>query len=255
MKRTNGRAFDQVRPISILYDVIEYASASVLFEQGKTKVLCAISLQNSVPPFLKGKKSGWLTAEYAMLPTATHVRKERESLSRPNGRSMEISRLIGRVLRSVVDLDLLGERTIVVDCDVLQADGSTRTACITAASLALKLAVDRWLRAGKIGSLILREEIAGISVGAFHDIVMVDLDFNEDSTLEADFNFVITRSGKIVEIQGSAEKSPIAWSTVATMHELALKGTNSIFSEVYATFSEPKQEKPVTPFNAIRFNP
>lgn len=253
MKRAHERALDQVRPITILYDVIEYASASVLFEQGKTKVLCAITLQNSVPHFLKGKKTGWLTAEYAMLPTATHVRKDRDSLSRPNGRSMEISRLIGRVLRSVVDLDLLGERTIVVDCDVLQADGSTRTACITAASLALKCAIDRWLRAGKIGSFILREEVAGISVGACADSVMVDLDFNEDSTLDADFNFVITRSGKIVEVQGSAEKNPITWATIEKMHELASKGVDSIFSTFYTKASESKQEKR-TPFNGIRFN-
>lgn len=254
MKRMHGRALDQVRPITVHYDVMEYAAASVLFEQGKTKVLCAVTLQNSVPPFLKGKKTGWLTAEYSMLPTATHTRKERESLSKPNGRSIEISRLIGRVLRSVIDLDLLGERTIVVDCDVLQADGSTRTACITAASLALKLAVDRWLRTGKIGSIILREEIAGVSVGVCNESCMVDLDFNEDSTLDADFNFVITRSGKIVEIQGSAEKTPISWDTVATMHELAYKGTSSIFSKVYGAFLEPKSEKPA-PFNAIRFNP
>lgn len=254
MKRMNGRAFDQVRPINVNFDVIEHAAASVLFEQGRTKVLCAITLQNSVPPFLKGKKTGWLTAEYAMLPAATHVRKERDSLSRPNGRSMEISRLIGRALRSIVDLDLLGERTIIVDCDVLQADGSTRTVCITAASLALKLALDRWLRAGKIDYMPLREEIAGISVGACNENVMIDLDFNEDSVLGADFNFVITRLGNIVEIQGSAEKRPITWSTVAKMHELAFKGVQSIFSQLYPSSSENNQGKSVAPFNAIRFN-
>jgi len=254
MKRTHGRAFDQVRSITVHYDVIEYAAASILFEQGKTKLLCSVTLQNSVPPFLKGKKTGWLTAEYAMLPTATHTRKERDSLSRPNGRSMEISRLIGRVLRSVVDLDLLGERTIVVDCDVVQADGSTRTACITAASLALKIAIDRWLCAGKIGSVILKEEVAGISVGACDDHVLVDLDFNEDSSLGADFNFIITRSGKIVEIQGSAEKNPISWATIEKMHQLAFAGVTSIFSDIYAPLSEIKQEKQITPFNGIRFN-
>lgn len=254
MKRAYGRAHDQVRPITILYDVLEYAAASVLFEQGKTKVLCAITLQNSVPPFLKGKRTGWLTAEYAMLPAATQTRKERDSLSKPNGRSMEISRLIGRVLRSVVDLDLLGERTIVVDCDVLQADGSTRTACITAASRALSIASQRWLRSGKISADIIREQIAGISAGTADDAVMIDLDFDEDSTTESDFNFVITRSGKIVEIQGSAEKNPISWSSVEKMHMLALKGAHSIFTTVYEQESECKKEKRV-PFNAIRFAP
>jgi ribonuclease PH len=255
MKRAYGRAYDQVRPITVTYDVLEYAAASVLFEQGRTKVLCAVTLQNSVPPFLKGKKTGWLTAEYAMLPAATQVRKERDSLSKPNGRSIEISRLIGRVLRSVVDLDLLGERTIVIDCDVLQADGSTRTACITAASRALSIASQRWLRTGRIGAEIVREEIAGVSVGTVHDAVMLDLDFNEDSSIESDFNFVITRSGKVVEIQGSAEKNPISWASVEKMHALALKGIGSVFSALHESSSERKQEKQITPFNAIRLTP
>ena len=145
VSRAHGRASDQIRPIKISYDVFEYAESSVFFELGKTKVLCAISVQNNVPPFLKGKKVGWLSAEYAMLPASTHARKERETAFKQNGRSIEISRLIGRVLRSVVSLEHFGERTIIVDCDVVQADGGTRTACISGAYLALKVAVERWL--------------------------------------------------------------------------------------------------------------
>ncbi len=248
MIRTHGRAYNQLRPIQITYDVFDYAAASVLFEQGKTKVLCAVTLQNTVPPFLKGKKTGWLTAEYSMLPTATHVRKDRESLSRPNGRSLEISRIIGRVLRSVVSLDLLGERTIVIDCDVIQADGSTRTACITGAHIALKLAVSRWIKSGKLSETILREDIAAVSVGFTKAGILLDLDFVEDSAIQADFNFVMTQTGDIVEIQGSAEKYPISWKSLEAMNALAFKGITDIFEVVATTFNTVQPQ----PFNSIR---
>lgn len=254
MTRAQGRAFDQLRPITIMYDVIDYSAASVLFEQGRTKVLCAITLQNSVPPFLKGKKTGWLTAEYAMLPTATHSRKERDSNSKPNGRSIEISRLIGRVLRSVVELEKLGERTIIIDCDVIQADGSTRTACITAAYLALKLAVMRWIKSGKLAEHILREDLASVSIGLSNDNLLLDMDFAEDSHIDADFNFVMTRSGKIIEIQGSAEKYPITWQNIEKMHTLAFKGINDIFQCAYSAF-ESQQHQHNQPFNSIRIRP
>jgi ribonuclease PH len=179
---------------------------------GKTKVLCAVSLQQGVPHFLRGKKTGWLTAEYSLLPASTPIRTVREiTANKRNGRTIEISRVIGRALRSVVNLDPLGEQTIFIDCDVLQADGGTRTACITGAYLALKAAVAQWLHRGIISETILIDELAAISVGLAQDTVLLDLDFIEDSATEADFNFVLTRSGKIIELQGSAEKFPIKW--------------------------------------------
>ena len=248
MLRAQGRAHNQLRDIRITYDIYDYAAASVLFEQGKTKVLCAVTLQNNVPPFLKGKRTGWLTAEYAMLPTATHIRKERENSHNPNGRSIEISRIIGRVLRSVINLSVLGERTIVIDCDVVQADGSTRTACITGAYLALKLAVKRWLQSSKISQNILSEEIAAVSVGCVDSTILLDLDFVEDSSIEADFNFIMTQSGRIIEIQGSAEKKPITWEDLEKMSKFALKGITDIFQITQTSF-EPK---PFQPFNGIR---
>lgn len=248
--RNQGRTFDQIRPLNIMYDVFEYASASVFLELGKTKVLCAITLQNNVPPFLKGKKVGWLTAEYSMLPTATHTRKERETAVKQNGRSIEISRLIGRVLRSVVSLDQLGERTIVIDCDVVQADGGTRTACISGAYIALKIAVERWLALGKITSNILRDELAAISVGVKDNTLLLDLDFAEDSSVDADFNFVLTRSGNLVELQGSAEQKPIAWQLVEKMRLLAQKGVEEIFQQSNKPQEQIKSNK--QPFNSIR---
>lgn len=253
MVRAHGRAYDQLRPIKIEYDAFGYATASVLFTQGKTKVLCSITLQNTVPPFLKGKKTGWLTAEYAMLPTATHLRKERDTY-KPNGRSIEISRLIGRTLRSIVELDKLGERTIIVDCDVIQADGSTRTACISGASIALRIAVNRWIKSNKLSETIIREDCAAVSIGLVGSQILLDLDFNEDAAIDADFNFVITRSGKIIEIQGSAEKHPIDWSTIETMQTLALKGINEIFQAVQ--HNEPHSHEHIykQPFNGIRVN-
>jgi ribonuclease PH len=250
MIRVHGRAHDQIRHIKIAYDIFDYCAASVLFEQGKTKVLCAVTMQNNVPPFLKGKKTGWLSAEYAMLPTATHIRKERDSSTKPNGRSIEISRLIGRALRSIVELDKLEERTILIDCDVIQADGSTRTACITGAYLALKLAVTRWVKSGKLSETILREDLAAVSIGVTQDTFLLDLDFSEDSMIDADFNFVMTRSGKIIEIQGSAEKYPISWHAVEKMHTLASKGITDIFKIAHTVFSE--SEKQQHPFNGIR---
>ncbi len=254
MVRAHGRAHDQLRPIKIHYDVVDYAAASLLYEQGRTKILCAITLQNGVPPFLKGKKTGWVTAEYAMLPTATHIRKERDnSLHKPNGRSIEISRLIGRTFRSILDLAKLDERTIIIDCDVIQADGSTRTACITAGFIALKCAMDRWLNSGKIAHNIIQEELAAVSLGISNNDILLDLDFSEDALTDADFNFIMTRSGKIVEIQGSAEKHPINWQDVEKMHKLALQGITSIFQLVEAPSMPPPASK--IPFNGIRIRP
>lgn len=230
--RPDGRQFDQLRPLKISYDSFGYADSSVLFEVGNTKVLCSVTLQQGVPPFLRGKQVGWLNAEYAMLPTATTVRKQRDNtVAKPNGRSLEISRLIGRCLRSVVDVSGLGERTITIDCDVLQADGGTRTACITGAYVALDRAVTRWVELGKIApeAVILRDEIAAISVGLRGQEPLLDLDFSEDSTIDADFNFVMTRRGALVEVQGTAEKQPIAAEKFQEIYTLAMHGVGKLF--------------------------
>lgn len=229
-KRNDERNFDQIRPIKLQYDAYGYADASLLFELGQTKVLAAVSLQQSVPQFLKGQKTGWLSAEYSMLPCATQQRTNRESSSvQRNSRSVEISRLIGRCLRSCVDLVKIGERSILIDCDVLQADGGTRVASITAASLTLNLAVQRWLQAGFIEENIVKELVAAISVGIVNNQLVTDLNYLEDKDAEADFNFVISQCGNLIEIQGTSEKKPILWEHFEQLKELALKSTREIF--------------------------
>lgn len=257
--RLHGRACNEMRPISLSYNFFEYADGSVLYQLGKTKVACAVTLTQSVPHFLRGKRTGWLTAEYAMLPAATHQRTDRESNSfKRNGRSLEISRLIGRSFRSIVNLDLIGERTIVIDCDVLQADGSTRTACITGAFLALKQAVGLWEERGIIESGFLTDEIAAVSVGYSGNEVLLDIDFNEDKSIDADFNFVCTKNGNIIEIQGSAEKNPMSWDLFDCMKEFAQKGVCDIFNVVnqvslpMSTGSGQSKQRKV--FNQIRIN-
>lgn len=231
MQRSDGRRQDEVRPLRVVYDMYEHASASVLYEVGKTKVLCAISLQPGVPQFLRGCKTGWLTAHYAMLPTATPKRIEREiNLGKRNGRYVEISRLIGRSLRSALQLDALPDRTIIIDCDILQADGGTRTACITAAYLALKQAERRWLAHGTIEQSLVKYDVAAISVGIVNGIPVLDPSFIEDSSADGDFNFVLTRSGSIIEVQGTAEKDPLPSDTLFKMYDLAQIGAQHIFS-------------------------
>ena len=230
IERKGCRKPDQLRDVTVSFNVFGYSSGSVLLEIGNTKVLCSVSLQQHVPNFLKGKKIGWLTAEYAMLPTSSATRVPREaSIMRRNGRSVEISRLIGRSLRSIVDLSLLGERTIFVDCDVLQADGGTRTACITGAFLALRAAVDHWLNNKIIRENILTDSLAAISVGIVDGTALLDIDFSEDSNADADFNFVITRSNNIVELQGSSEGATVSWQQFEQVKDLAIKGVNDLF--------------------------
>ncbi len=228
--RARNRSHDQLRDVKISYNVFGYAPGSVLLELGNTKVLCSVSIQPGVPPFLKGTKTGWLTAEYAMLPTSGHIRATRESSqAKRNDRAVEISRLIGRSLRSVVNLALLQERTIFVDCDVLQADGSTRTASITGAYVALRMAVNRWLETGELSSTILTDAVAAVSVGFKEGMALLDLDFAEDSTIDADYNFVFTQSDKIIEIQGAAEKSALSWQEFDQLKELAILGNKKLF--------------------------
>jgi ribonuclease PH len=243
LQRLDGRTFDQVRPIRASYDVYGYSDASVLLEIGNTKVHCAVSRSYGVPPFLKGSKTGWLTAEYAMLPTATGSRVARDlSLFKPNGRAVEISRLIGRALRSAVDLTRLGEQTITVDCDVLQADGGTRTACITGASMALSIAAQRWLKSRIISENIIREEIAAVSVGIMGGNVLLDMNYTEDSTVDADFNFVLTRTGNIIEVQGTAEQTVITWDQFSEIRTIAQKGVADIFAHFEANRLELSKE-------------
>lgn len=246
VERKGFRKPDQLRNVNALFNVFGYAAGSVLLEIGNTKVLCAVNLQQNVPNFLKGKKTGWLTAEYAMLPTSSATRVPREaSLMRRNGRSVEISRLIGRSLRAVVDLSFLGERTIFVDCDVLQADGGTRTACITGAFLALRAAVNHWLKNKLIRENIITDSLSAISVGVVDGCPLLDIDFSEDSCADADFNFVITRSNKIVEIQGSSEGATVSWQQFEQVKDLAIKGVNELF-EIGDTFFD-KEMLEITP--------
>ena len=205
----DGRAVQQLRPIKIETNVFKHPEGSVVISFGDTKVICSATLEDSVPPFLRGSGSGWVTAEYSMLPRATNTRNRRESAKgKLSGRTMEIQRLIGRSLRAVIDLEKLGERSIIVDCDVIQADGGTRTASITGGCVALRLAVNKLLASGELAEDPIKEHLAAISVGMLPDgTVVTDLDYLEDSSAAVDMNLVMTESGRFVEIQGTGEEA------------------------------------------------
>lgn len=244
--RPNGRRADQIRNLNITYNIIEHAAGSVLIELGKTKVICAVTMQHSVPPFLRGKNTGWLTAEYAMLPAATITRTPRESTAiQRNGRSVEISRFIGRVLRTVTQIDRLGEQTITIDCDVLQADGGTRTASITGAWLALEQAQNIWLAERIIAEPIVHDAIVALSVGVSGEEVLLDPDFVEDSQMDADFNIVLTQSGNVIEIQGGAEKRSISWQLFDQVRERAQQGAEQLFAACEEKKNIKKEHKSV----------
>lgn len=231
MERNDGRAADQVRPVKVTYGVYGNADGSVLFELGDTRVLCSIMLQDGVPQFLRGTGKGWLTAEYTLLPASTLTRTPREAaVMKRNSRSIEISRLIGRSLRAVVDLKKLGERTIYVDCDVLQADGGTRTAAISGSYCALQSAVSQWIKKGVLTETIISDALAAVSVGWTAKGPLLDINFKEDCKVDADFNFVMTSLGAVVEIQGATEKAPLPWHAVEEMKTLAFKGIRDICS-------------------------
>lgn len=234
VRRSFNRQANQLRPIKVTYDVFGYGAGNVLIELGNTKVLCAVTLQQGVPFFLKGKRAGWLTAEYSMLPTATHTRQQRETNDRRNGRATEISRLIGRALRAIVRLDTIGENTIVIDCDVLQADGGTRTAAISGSWLALKAAEEHWLSEKIIREPIIVNDVAAISVGMIDGVHVLDLDCSEDNSADVDFNFVLTSSGHIVEVQGATENSAalVSWNDFEILRSLAIRGIEELFSTV-----------------------
>jgi len=209
MSRFDGRRRDQVRSIKITRNFIKHAEGSVLIEMGETKVICTASVEEKVPPFLRDKGKGWVTAEYSMLPRATHDRSPREAVKgKQGGRTLEIQRLVGRALRAVTDTSEMGERTIWIDCDVIQADGGTRTASITGAFIALADALTVVKKKGLIKKLPLTDYLAAISVGKVGGEVMVDLAYEEDSHAEVDMNLVMTGAGRYVEVQGTAERTP-----------------------------------------------
>ena len=207
--RIDGRRRDQIRPVKVTRNFTKHAEGSVLIEMGDTKVICTASIEEKVPPFLKGKGAGWVTAEYAMLPRATHDRSPRESVKgKQGGRTLEIQRLVGRALRAVIDTGRLGDRTIWIDCDVIQADGGTRTASITGSFIALADAVGVLRKKDLIKVNPLTDYLAAISIGKVGGQVMVDLAYEEDSHAEVDLNLVMTGAGQYVEVQGTAEKTP-----------------------------------------------
>jgi ribonuclease PH len=240
--RRDGRAADALRPVRILRGYTRHAEGSVLVAFGDTQVLCTASVEERVPGFLRGKGQGWITAEYAMLPRATTTRSERESVrGRQSGRTQEIQRLIGRALRAVVDLTALGERSIQIDCDVLQADGGTRTASITGAYVALADAVawlqQRGLLAG--GAPVIRTAVAAVSVGLVGGQALLDLDYAEDSGCDTDMNVVMTAGGGIVEVQGTAEGAPFARAQLDALLDLAHSGIERLFEAQRVALAAP----------------
>ena len=224
-ERIDGRALDDLRPVRLVAGYLEWAEGSVLFDMGKTRVLAAASWEAKVPRFLQGSGSGWVTAEYALLPRSTSVRTERESAKgRLSGRTQEIQRLIGRSLRGVARLDRMGEHTIVVDCDVLQADGGTRTASITAGYIALGLAVRNLAERGVMPDDVLPDSVAAVSAGIVGGEHMLDLCYEEDARAEVDLNVVMTGDGRLVEVQGTAEGEPFARDALDALLDLSAKG-------------------------------
>ena len=225
--RADGRKADELRLVKITTGVQEFAEGSVLIETGRTRVLCAVSVEDGAPPFLRDSGQGWVTAEYSMLPRSTHTRTRRET--RPRGRTQEIQRLIGRSLRAAVDMEALGERTLIADCDVLQADGGTRTAAITGAYVAVRLAVAALMRGGGLGADPVRRAVAATSVGIVDGRALLDLDYGEDYAADVDFNVVMTDEGEFVEVQGTAESGAFSRSALDDILELGALGTSRLF--------------------------
>ncbi len=229
MKRSDGRSPFAIRPVRITRNYLKHAEGSVLIEMGDTKVICSASVEERVPPFLRNTGKGWITAEYAMLPRSTHTRTARDALTgRGSGRSFEIQRLIGRSLRCVTDLSAFGERTIWIDCDVMQADGGTRTASITGAYVALVDAFRRMVRDGMIEKVPVRDSVAAISVGKVDGKILLDLNYDEDSRAEVDMNVVMTGSGKFVEVQGTAELEVFTKKELDELTRVAERGIRKL---------------------------
>lgn len=227
--RKDRRTNDQLRPIHITTDYIKHAEGSVLIEVGDTKVICTATIEDRVPPFMKGQGKGWVTAEYSMLPRATQVRNQREAAKgKLGGRTMEIQRLIGRALRSVVDLDKIGERTITLDCDVIQADGGTRTTSITGAFVAMAMAIAKLVDAKQLSKFPITDFLASVSVGIVAGEPVLDLCYEEDSTAKVDMNVVMTGEGKFVEVQGTGEDSPFSRAELDDLLALAESGIQTM---------------------------
>jgi ribonuclease PH len=225
VKRSDGRGLKALRPVKITRNYLKHAEGSVLIEIGDTKVVCSASLEERVPRFLRNTKKGWVTAEYSMLPRSTHTRTSRDSLTgRGSGRAFEIQRLIGRSLRSVIDLSAFGERTIWIDCDVIQADGGTRTASITGGYVALVDAFGKMVKNGMVEKVPVKDSVAAISVGKVDGEVLLDLNYGEDSKAEVDMNVVMTGSGKFVEIQGTAEGGVFTKEEMDELMKIAQNG-------------------------------
>ena len=240
MTRSSGRGASELRPVTLSRRYTRHPEGSVLVEFGDTRVLCTASVEPRVPAFLKGQGRGWISAEYGMLPRATHTRGEREaSRGRQGGRTHEIQRLIGRALRAVVDLPALGEHTIQIDCDVIQADGGTRTAAITGAFVALSDAV-AWMRGGAmLASEPIREPVAAVSVGLVEGVPLLDLDYGEHSACDTDMNVVMTASGGLIEIQGTAEGAPFSEAQLQTLLVLARSGIARLIDIQKAALARP----------------
>jgi ribonuclease PH len=229
--RAEGREATALRPVQIEPGVLRHAEGSALITVGDTRVLCSASVEAGVPPFLRGTGSGWVTAEYGMLPRSTHTRSDREAVrGRQGGRTQEIQRLIGRSLRAVVDLDRMGEQTVTLDCDVLQADGGTRTASITAAWVALAMAIDWMQREGRLPTQPMRTQVAATSVGMIDGEALLDLDYREDSAAGVDFNVVMLGTGQLVEVQGTAEGEPFTRRQMDGLIDLAEAGIQQLFA-------------------------
>ncbi|BBH19173.1 ribonuclease PH [Paenibacillus baekrokdamisoli] len=230
--RTDGRQWNELRPVTITMNPNKYAEGSVLVEFGDTKVLCTASVEERVPPFMKGQGKGWINAEYSMLPRATQVRNQRESArGKLTGRTMEIQRLIGRALRSIVDLQALGERTITLDCDVIQADGGTRTTSITGAFVALSLAVHKLSKTHEFAKYPITDYLASVSVGVIQERTLLDLNYDEDSKAKVDMNVVMTGSGKFVEVQGTGEEAPFSRQELDGLLGIAEEGIHALIAK------------------------
>jgi ribonuclease PH len=246
--RIGGRAPDQLRPVTITPRFIKHAEGSALIEVGDTKVVCTVSIEDRVPPFLKGGGEGWITAEYGMLPRATNTRSQREATKgKPSGRTHEIQRLIGRSLRAVIDLKALGEKTLWVDCDVIQADGGTRTASITGSFVALVDALKELQRRGVVSELPLYDYVAATSVGKVGNEILLDLNYEEDSKADVDMNVVKTGNGRFVELQGTAEEQAFTEEELAQLMAAAHVGTQQLIAIQKTVVGDLPHKKPKTP--------
>jgi ribonuclease PH len=237
--RIDGRRPEDLRPINIAPNILDFAEGSCIVEFGKTRVLCAASVEDRQPGFLRGSQSGWVTGEYSMLPRATHTRNQREvERGHPGGRTQEIQRLIGRSLRGVINMEMLGPRTITIDCDVLQADGGTRTASITGGYVALSIAIGKLVKAGTVSPAVIMSPVAAVSVGIIKGVAMLDLCYEEDSTAEVDFNVVMTGEDSFVEVQGTAEGKAFSRSAMDGLINLGRDGILRLFEAQRAALAE-----------------